>query len=181
METDNIDVLGDCIVSLNNCNQSLSHGIKSIDRILHPDDQEDDEFQRLARIIRLKKVYKIYPISYINEQISDYNSIKNNRILASIETIEKLNELKYKEKENQMGFVELLQNRLEQFVNHKKRENTRTSIELSASQEREDLEEADNYHHLTDEEKKELEILQEQIDTYRFQVSKIQLQKSRRP
>lgn len=169
MSPDNLDVLGDCVVSLNACNYSLLNSIKSLDRVLEPH-EDTTELKRLAKIIEVKKIYKIYPITYINERISEYNDIKNNRILSSIETLEKLNELKAKEKDNQMSYVELLQNRLEQFVSHKKRE--------SLVPEKRKLD--DETEGFDEEEKAELEKLQEEIDLYRFQLSKLQLKKKAR-
>lgn len=203
METDNLDVLSDCVASLNSCNQSLSNSERSLERILYPDqqyhhnhrannsrkDSAGNELKRVAKIINTKKVYRIYPISYINEQINDYNNIKNNRILSLIETVERLNELKAKEKENYMNFVELLQNRLEQFVkyNHLSLQEKEIAVtELLSLRNKEDKEEEKEeedaekqpkeVHRVSKEEQEQIDLLQEEIDTTRFQVSKLQLQ-----
>lgn len=121
-----------------------------------------DEFERLAKIINLKKVYRIYPISYINEQINDYNSIKNSKILQVIETLERLVDGKQKQKESHVNTVEMLQNRLEKYNNYNRKSSLSTVGDKFSA-----------------EEQRELSELQDQIDSYRFQISKLQLQKLR--
>lgn len=175
MSHDNLDILGDCIKSLNNSNQSLQKIIRNQDNVLKSassstDNSEINEYKRLKKIIKCKKVYRIYSLNNINLQISKYNDIKNKKIVTLLEIFEKLINLKLKEKEILMNRVELLQDKLEQFVNYQ-------NLNLSNVDSGAILQKDEIVDSITPKERREIENLDEEINNYKFQISKIQLRK----